>query len=386
LQREHVGRLPALTGLRGIAAAYVALYHAWQIHERAPGDPVVFVNTVFRYGWLGVDLFFVLSAFLLTAAILHKAPEQGPRYWLDYLRRRWIRIAPPYYASIVFALLLAGTLDYLWARPASTLLHVGYLPNVDMQVLWTINPVYWSLGVEFQFYLALPFLLWFLMRAHPMAGLSLAYVVSMAWNFAAIDLAPGADNAWATLQLPSYTFHFALGIVAARLYVQGFQVSPNTRRAAWLAAPILIFGSVIAAMPPPGTWSAISPVIGTAIVRAGPALGFALMIFLATTPGKVTSLVLANPYALALGEMSYSLYLVHLPVMDFFELRMPWTLNYGYTMFVLLLVAPAMLVTWLLYRFVERPSLTWKDRSRDSRPTPTRLPTVPKATAISVEG
>src|ERR671930_657122 len=89
---------PALTGMRGVAAAWV--------------------------------LFFVLSGFLLARPILARGTDLSrPSFWLGFLRRRWIRIAPPYYASILVALALSGTIGFLWHEPGSTLLHLAYLPT-----------------------------------------------------------------------------------------------------------------------------------------------------------------------------------------------------------------------------------------------------------------
>lgn len=376
-----VGRLPALTGMRGLAALYVAVYHAWQLYV-AKHPVSAGVDGVYRYGWIGVDLFFVLSAFLLATPLLRKNEVQSFGYWANYLRRRWIRIAPPYYASILFAMFAAGTMNYLWTRPTTLMLHGAYAQTFVDGLVWTINPVYWSLAVEFQFYVVLPVLLWFLLRTHPIVGLVAAYTVSMTWNVLTIDMhSPSADNFWALSQLPGYLFHFALGITAARLYVGNHTIAKSARPWLWACVPILVVAPLLLAAPPPSLWSGMAPLPGTFIVRAGPAIGFALAIFLAANPERIVSRALGNRFTDALGERSYSLYLMHFPVMTFIASKMPWTLDHGFVMFQLILAAPVMLATWILYVLVETPSLNWKDRS--SKPTPGPTPTTmgPKPTA-----
>jgi peptidoglycan/LPS O-acetylase OafA/YrhL len=167
VQEAHVGRassrqgdrLPELDGIRGIAILVVLAYHgfAWSMqNETCTGIPRV-VELLTRPGWMGVDLFFVLSGFLITGILLDS--RSRPHYFKNFYSRRALRILPLYYAVLVLiAIFYRGSTGYV-------LLSTFYLSN--MADLFGVAVVYgplWSLSVEEHFYLFWP---WLVSRLKP---------------------------------------------------------------------------------------------------------------------------------------------------------------------------------------------------------------------------
>lgn len=151
---SHRTYYPALDGLRGIAILLVVCYHNFG-----------FINYLF-FGWLGVDLFFVLSGFLITDILLKTREE--PHYLRNFFGRRMLRIFPLYYLTLVTFLLVIPqvnrnilSLDYyvqnqawLWMYLQNWLYSI-YPPPGEANALMHL----WSLAVEEQFYLVWPFVI-----------------------------------------------------------------------------------------------------------------------------------------------------------------------------------------------------------------------------------
>ncbi|HEY7954930.1 MAG TPA: acyltransferase [Polyangia bacterium] len=183
LLRERVG---ALDGIRGIAILMVLAFHAFV--WRMPGDVSELgrvVTAYTRYGWLGVDLFFVLSGFLITGVLLDT--RERPRYFRNFYARRALRILPLYYLCVVaIAILYRGAGPFV----AACVLYVPNLaPLVGVPLLY--GPL-WSLAVEEHFYLAWPWLV----RRFEGARLGAAVIVVCAAEpiARAIGHAVGADT------------------------------------------------------------------------------------------------------------------------------------------------------------------------------------------------
>jgi peptidoglycan/LPS O-acetylase OafA/YrhL len=160
-----LGRISALDGLRGVAIALVLLHHF-----ASGGHHFCLINLFFRIaqaGWVGVDLFFVLSGFLITSILL--GTKTSPTYFRDFYARRALRIFPLFYGALLLAyfigpLFFPPVLDagrnqaWLWFYGANVF-PVFYretiaTPNV---LHWSLAH-FWSLAVEEQFYLMWPFL------------------------------------------------------------------------------------------------------------------------------------------------------------------------------------------------------------------------------------
>ena len=335
---------PDLEGLRGVAILLVLLFHA-----RLPGS---------AGGFVGVDVFFVLSGFLITGLLLREHERTGRISLGAFYARRARRILPA--ASVV----LAATMILSWFMLApldlprvagdavASALSVGNIRfaagatdyfGTDL----TPSPVihYWSLGVEEQFYLLWPALLILATRSHRpriAAGLLLAGLAIVSYLLALVltDAAP----AWAFYSLPTRAWQLALGGLLA---VGAARIDRIPNRIAvplgWLGLGAILSALVLVG---PGT-----PYPGLAALL--PALGSGAVILAGQRPGAVASL-LAVPVLRFLGRISYSLYLVHWPI---FVLPAA-TLAIGEELPLEVraaLAALAVAVGWASYRFVELP-------------------------------
>lgn len=157
--RSEKAHNPALDGVRGIAILLVLIHH-WGIPLPA-GNPFAPAAVAFSDScWVGVDLFFALSGFLITGIL---ADTLGSRNFLkNFYARRFLRIFPLYYGVIAVLLLLTPVLHFAWGAMLPMLLlylqNTGFVVPLDSYRLAhnvNLNP-YWSLAVEEQFYLVWP--------------------------------------------------------------------------------------------------------------------------------------------------------------------------------------------------------------------------------------
>jgi peptidoglycan/LPS O-acetylase OafA/YrhL len=276
-------RYESLDAWRGIAALSVLVFHC----GNAIVGPETFAGRMLLAGWLGVFLFFPISGYCILAAL--SSPHNSTIG--AFLKRRWRRIVPPYWASIAFAVAIGlaalpfnrGSIDAFLLSPEHWA-SVATLTQVFTSARNTINPVYWSLCYEEQFYVVLAMLLAAPARWRPsaialLAGAAAVYV-SPAWPWRIEGL------------FLQYWLCFALGC-AAYLWVH----ERDSRR--WAIA-ILILATAIG-------------------IRQGDAA-------LLTSAATATAMAALAPYDAALartravgvlmsiGTFSFSLYLTHVPV------------------------------------------------------------------------
>jgi peptidoglycan/LPS O-acetylase OafA/YrhL len=188
-QDEPAGRkhLPALDGLRGVAILMVMLFHYFQF-DSSSSPPLRFTYKLFQSGWAGVNLFFVLSGFLITGILLDS--KGSPRYFRNFYIRRVLRIFPLYYASLFLLFVLLphihwsiceryrAAVPYQWwywgySHNLLVALHNGGPPAADH---------FWSLAVEEQFYLLWPLLVLLCNRQGLMITCMAAIISAPLWR------------------------------------------------------------------------------------------------------------------------------------------------------------------------------------------------------------
>ena len=179
--RPTLAHLDALTGVRALAALWVFAYHAWLASGAKPVLIPAFglqadLTPWFAFGWLGLDIFFVLSGFLLTRqewirlqrsdGIDGKGGGDEVRrlrpflaFCRTFLRKRILRVYPAYYLCLTLLLALAATHVYMRLPDRlDLLLHLGMVHNAVDAYVSTLNGVFWTLPFEWQFYLFFPLL------------------------------------------------------------------------------------------------------------------------------------------------------------------------------------------------------------------------------------
>jgi peptidoglycan/LPS O-acetylase OafA/YrhL len=269
-------RIPVIDQLRGLAALSVAWFHLTNAHDG-------WVAISGTWGWLGVDAFFVISGFVIPYALAGSHPSYGLRDFPRFLARRIVRLEPPYLASIaaviVLNILAASTPIFHGARPSydwlQILAHLCYLiPLTDFK--W-IQPVYWSLAYEFAFYLMIGLIF-------PLIGPS-----PRRWE------ARAAAAAIIALVAAGAVSH----LVA--LFVMGFAVHRRLTAGCDLAWTLALIVASAGAMAADGAWE-------KAAVGAATALA---ILFHRTVPAVTGRL---GATLTGLGAISYSLYLLHVPI------------------------------------------------------------------------
>lgn len=356
-QRKQQKRLD-IQGMRAIAVALVVLFHA-----EIPG---------FGGGYVGVDVFFVISGFLISTHLLSELHERGHiRYGAFYARR--VRRLLPAALTVIVATVAAAA---CWVSPLQfgyvvkdAIAATFYVPNVLFAYRATdyladktpsLFMHYWSLGVEEQFYLLWPALLvglfgLFKLRSRRVAAIGAVVAAS----FALCVWLTGFSQPNAFFILFARIWEFGVGgLVALILLTRGRVFGDRVGAVAGWAGLAAIVGSGVlfsTATEYPGDAVAV-PVIGTALlIAAGPARW---------GPAALLSL---RPLTW-IGDISYSLYLVHWPL-----LVLPVAATgymHGSPMWLrAAIVAACVPLAWLLYRYVEQPGqhVTWLNAARPRR-------------------
>ena len=294
-----------LEGLRGIAILLVLLCHA-----RLPGAEA---------GFIGVDVFFVLSGFLITGLLVDESQRTGRIRLGAFYARRARRILPAAIVVLASTLLAAqlvlSPLDL--PRVADDALAASLsLANVRFALDATnyfapdaASPVlhYWSLGVEEQFYLLWPVLLLLAARTRrPRLAMTLLIAVLLVGSFLLSVATTVSNGPWAYYLLPTRAWQLAAGGLLA-LAAPWFSRAPRPFSAliGWLGVGLLGVGLiVIGPMTAYPGIAALLPTLGAAgVIASGGRAG---------SPGRI---VLATPPLRWLGRISYSLYLWHWPIL-----------------------------------------------------------------------
>lgn len=325
-------RLAYLDGLRALAAGYVVMFHA------VPGfsaqnltGPWRLLRRAFAFGHEAVAIFIVLSGYCLMLPIVRKRPEQHTVAFGRFMRRRALRILPPYFAA------LAGSLGVLAAvaalrKPSGTIWddslpgldlaavasHVLVVHNWSPALAYQINGPLWSVASEWQIYFFFPLLLLPVWRRLGMLG---CLVVAGLLGYAPLLFARGP----AMTAIPWYLLLFTLGMAAAAVGFSSGELPRNLRRTVpWgIACAALWGGCFVFSMAAASVWFAHKPLADLLVGLAT----FSLLVYLTerargTSRGRLLPLLESRPLV-ALGHFSYSLYLTHLPVLAgcFFALQ-----------------------------------------------------------------
>ena len=344
---------PDIDGLRAIAVLSVVVYHlnkAWM-----PG------------GYTGVDIFFVISGYLITRNIWGEM-ERGEFSFSNFYVRRIKRIAPAFLAMVaitigVGALLLLpeDLLDLVrsgaWALVSMSnvyfwrYLDTGYFAESSDEVPLLHT---WSLGVEEQFYFIWPVILLLLAGATGRRKLALAGAVTLgAASFVCAELMNVSAQKFAYYMLPARGGELMVGAILALLPSASGSTRENVSR--WMADAIALLGLALIAYSLYGlNDSSRFPGLNALF----PCAGAALLILSGGFRSRVNEALLALRPMVLIGLISYSLYLWHWPVLAFFR--------YFYGEIGGAKVPVALLAMTVLavasYRFVELPARRWEAR------------------------
>lgn len=360
---------PCLDGMRAIAVLLVMLHHS-----RAP---------LSAGGFIGVDIFFVLSGFLITGLLLTEHSRTGTIHFTQFYMRRALRLLPALFLLLALMLILSPLFGGFRTTAIDAAIVVGYIAN------WTKafgfeRPVFlshcWSLSIEEQFYILWPALfLFFNSLLRTRRALLLAIVALTALS----------------------------GIVRTWLYLSGHPpvrqyAGLDTRADALLVGCALAVALAVYGLPRRDSKAGKTVLVGTliaipclaAIVKFAlwrsawmQTFGFTLIPLLTAV---VVAYLMANPLSVLTrtleyaplvwaGKISYGLYLFHWPIIRYMN-------NAGFSRWTVMAIAiPAtFLIAGLSYKYIEAPALKLKERFRTSAPRPATEETSGSAPFTSV--
>ena len=296
---SHKEQFHLIQALRGFAALWVVLFHIDKgqyitgFTERL-GAPLQWA--LFGYGSAGVAIFFVLSGFVISHSLAGKA--FGGRDFVRFVARRSIRLDPPYWVAITLSIAVSAAIarvhHHSITLPPVSALFAYLLYLQEFVGAPEINIVFWTLTYEIQFYLVLALAkwlqTWLISKACYPSQIARAIVMAPMVTLAL--LAAGNMMGWAPHGLFVTMWHgFFLGVLA---YEAGYQRK----------SPALLM--IVAAVALIGT-------LGKEGVFGAPAAFAALGLFVAGRKGYLIRAFSARGFQL-LGMISYSLYLIHVPV------------------------------------------------------------------------
>ena len=330
-----------IDGLRAIAVLAVVGFHA------APGK--------IPGGFIGVDIFFVISGYLITTIII-KNLEKGSFSFIEFYRRRIRRIFPALIV-VLLASLVAGSLLLTPEQYENLGKHIaggaGFYSNF---LLWTESGYFdstsemkpllhlWSLSIEEQFYIVWPLLLWLLFtRKISWLGTSII-IVLLSFSLNAYTASNDATAAFYSPMARSW--ELLAGALLAYVFVHkinhslyGHDVLINTISFAGAAFIVTGFYIIDKHRAFPGWW-AVLPVLGT------------MLLILAGPQALINRFVLSNRLLVWFGLISYPLYLTHWPILSFLRIMESGEIAQVYRIYA---VAVSIGLAWLIFNFVEKP-------------------------------
>ncbi len=324
-----VHSMPELTGLRGLAALWVLLYHAWvYVTPQEILVPILGIqiraHVLFSLGWAGVQVFFLLSAFLLTIPYARSNAGLAPRPQVfPYLARRFARVFPAYWVQLIVLVTVAWFVtSRLLVQPSNALAYIlmdFVPPPVGIGPPHSLNGVWWTLPIELSFYLVLPLIGWLACWRRLTTLLFICLMAMVGWRyfvFAALEPANHVPE-WA-YQLPGSMDSFGLGMIGAVVYVR-FATAVKEATAytrlltiALCCTPIVFVGLGMWMDKSYETYWSLSWIT----FLWTPLFSFAVLIIVLNCAHRncsVTRLLKTRPL-FYLGTISYGVYLWHAPV------------------------------------------------------------------------
>jgi peptidoglycan/LPS O-acetylase OafA/YrhL len=351
-------KLVFIEGMRGLAALYVVLGHICSIaypgvflgaHADAP-EWLRLVMQPFGFGHLAVAAFIVISGFCLQTSLFSKG-DGTLQDAKTFFKRRALRILPPYYACLAISLFVVYKITplggpglpfnlYTPVNPQVIAAHIFMVHNLSPEWMYKINGVLWSIAIESQLYILFPVLVFLINKAYRLPTL----LLSMSISASVLILWPKAEKFY-----PWYFALFVLGMTASHLAYNPPKWRGPNALASMLFGGACLVGAIYSAargfpMPVMDAW------MGACVVS----VIYACTVSKKFTVGKLLSL---KPLAW-LGTISYSLYLMHHPILQpLYIFRPEWAHAPAMaTVYLLAVGLPVILLGVVAFWFIfERP-------------------------------
>jgi peptidoglycan/LPS O-acetylase OafA/YrhL len=304
-------RLAPINGLRGIAILAVVYFHV--VCGMWPSDRVpVWLSPLVSNGWTGVNLFFMLSGFVLFLPYADgQRTMQGLSDRLSFYRRRFLRLMPLFYVAVIVEWLPAAAQGHAGASDLFSVLGLAFVLDAK-GFAPSFNPALWSIGVEIAFSALFPLLAELASRRGMARLVAAVLALALAARLLGIHRYPALQGA--TFNSDMFLCRldeFVLGMLLAQLYAAGR--TPRRIGGCVLGGLALVglawigFDSVLRGVMPP---------LGRAVLNDVLDAGLFLIVLAALVPGTRFAAALAWRPLQVLGMMCYSLYIWHGPLLD----------------------------------------------------------------------
>lgn len=351
--------------LRGVAATMVMLYHVIVI-----GNFTSFPSwgpfQIIRNGWMGVNLFFVISGFVITLSLSREEITIPTKARLNFMTRRWFRIAPLYYFTIfIFIAFLQPHLLFLSAKSMAAHFgtHALFLHNLFPQTTGSIVGPNWTVALEMQFYLLMSLLITILFTWNRIKLLFIFVISAWIWRYATtLFLEPGKsvvnDQSIYSNLLPGTLDQFFVGILLGLLWLKSQVVeSKLTKRFEKRALNCSIYTLLFSVsfsfnlylLTHTNYWSNTLMIV---FYKTLLAVSFGLLVLaFMTIPNRKFIIDLPLQY---LGKISYGIYLWHIIVLVTIMEKMPWLAGYK-LMFIVSAISISL--ASISYHLIEKPMI-----------------------------
>ncbi len=311
--------------LRGIASIVVVFFHLTNANEMYLSEDNI-VKNIGAYGFLGVEIFFIISGFVIPFSMYSKGYKFSK--FPEFISKRLIRLEPPYFISIIAVLIL----DYISTFSSTyignafntsflgLIFHLGYI-NTFFDYRW-LNPVYWSLAIEFQYYI-------FIALIYPL------FISKNKWSNYLLFLILISLSFFETQGIIiQYFLFFSIGILTFKKQTDSIKIKE------YLIILSLIYIAIL--------------------------IKYNFIFFIASLIPLIFIFFVKNVNIIGkfLGKISYSLYLVHFPLgMKLINVSDNYIQNENYrVLFIFFVLIICVFVAWLFYLLIEKKSIKWSQR------------------------
>jgi peptidoglycan/LPS O-acetylase OafA/YrhL len=345
--------IPEIDGLRFLAISWIFVYHLNDyLIKSFPVNDINIFQKILRNGHLGVELFFVISGFVLSLPFARYYLKQGKKIYLkQYFMRRLTRLEPPYFLIMIF-LFFFKIITHIYTANELTphlIASLFYVHNIIYPgTLPVVNSVAWSLEIEIQFYIMVPLL------AHVF---SLQRNIRRALLLSIISMMPVVQYLFKSDTLFFYQFiqYFIAGFLLADIYVsydrQYFKQKQGLLNNVFIVLGAFAFASILL------IHSTRTDLVYTIFIPLVISLFYSIVLFI-----PFWKKIFSIKWISIIGGMCYTVYLIHLPVMATFGhyfIKYKITNEYFVCFLLQLLVLGTltMLFSSLFFYFIEKPCM-----------------------------
>ena len=360
-QIQRLGHVTSLDGLRGVAVLLVLVSH-FEVLAPQGLTGITFINHFFRGGYLGVDIFFVLSGFLITSLLLNEHETHSKIYLLRFYGRRFLRLLP----ALTFLLLLYSIITVLDGKEFSSIslgIWASLFYYLNWQYVFSFPRSFgdlgylWSLSIEEQFYIVWPAVVILLTKATKTVVVKIIFVailvVFVMWHRYSLWTTP-SDIPYKLVTVFVRTDtridSLLIGCITAFIYQRRLISTKISKPLALLGAAVLFLHLELSK-----PYTNYMFYGGFTVV----AISVALIITGLTDDTFFLSKLLSHRYIVGIGKVSYGVYLWHYPIIKFIERNFPTADKLIQVLLALFFTGLFTTASWIL---IETPALRLKKR------------------------